>query len=226
MTSAARDAYLACACVLAGGLFFVKLDTAERITASVLHWESIQLDDLLLTSGLAVCATSWFALRRWRDAQRSLRAERESEREKARYVVQLEELSAQLLTAEQTERARIAEHLHDEVGQTLYACRLQLELAQSRAQDRELGQLLAEAYALAGSAMANTRELSAQLSPPILHDLGLSDAIEWLLSRTEQRFGVKTHFAAGPAWRQVQTRLHEPVFASAVSYTHLTLPTM
>jgi signal transduction histidine kinase len=212
--NAARDAVVAAIIVVLGGVLCVYLDTAERISASVLRWESIELDDLLLTSCLAICASTWFAVRRWREARRSLLVERQSELEKAAYVVRLEELSAQLLWAEQAERTRIAELLHDEVGQTLYACRLQLERAQQRTADSELGSLLAEAHTLAGDAMANTRDLSTHLSPPVLHDLGLADAVEWLLQRTEQRFGVKTSFEASAAWQAVHERLHDPVFQS------------
>ena len=211
---ATRDAILAATLVLCGGTLCVMLDTAERLSAPVLRWEFLQLDDLLLTSCLAICASSWFAVRRWHDARRALQAQQASEREKAVYVSKLEALSAQLLQTEQAERARIGELLHDEVGQTLYACRLQLERAQSRTRDPQLTALLTEAYALAGDAMASTRELTARMSPPVLHDLGLGEAVEWLLSRTEQRFGVQTRFVANSAWQRIDKSLHEPVFQS------------
>jgi signal transduction histidine kinase len=211
---AQRDAIMAAAVVLMGGALCVMLDTAERLAAPVLRWEFLQLDDLLLTSCLAICASSWFAVRRWHDARRALLAEQASEREKAEYVTKLEALSAQLLQTEQAERTRIGELLHDEVGQTLYACRLQLERAQNRTRDPQLTALLAEAYSLAGDAMASTRELTARMSPPVLHDLGLAEAVEWLLSRTEQRFGVQTRFVADLAWQRIDQSMHEPVFQS------------
>jgi len=211
---AVRDAVFACISVLIAGVLCVHWDTAERIERGVVRWERIQLDDLLLTAGFAICASGWFALRRWGDARRALAAHRQSEHEKAAYVQKLEELSAQLLATEQAERTRIAELLHDDVGQTLYACRLQLERAQARTDDPQLQGLLSEALELAGSAMAHTRELSAHISPPILHDLGLAEAVEWLLSSTEQRYGVATRFVATEAWSRVHVRLHEPVFQS------------
>ncbi|MET0386810.1 MAG: ATP-binding protein [Polyangiales bacterium] len=213
-TRATRDAIAAAVLVGVGGALCVFLDTAEWLSANVLRWESIQLDDLLLASILAICATTWFALRRWREARRLLDAQAASEREKALYVAKLEELSGELLRSEQTERARIAELLHDDVGQTLYACRLQLEHARSRTADAALQAVLTEAYELAGNAMASTRDLSSQISPPILHDLGLADAVEWLLTRTEQSFGVTAELVGGDAWREVHERLHEPVFQS------------
>jgi signal transduction histidine kinase len=206
-TRAVRDAVLATASVLLGGFVFVQHDAAEQLSPKLLRWEHFQLDDLLLTAALAIAASGWFAMRRWREA-------RASELEKARYVVRLEELSSQLLESEQQQRARFAELLHDEVGQTLFACRLQLERVQQRVGDPQTRRLLDEAHELAGAAMTSTRELTMQISPPILHDLGLTEAIEWLLQRTEQRFGLRARFGPSEAWAQIAPALHEPVFHS------------
>jgi signal transduction histidine kinase len=211
---ATRDAWLAAFVVLIGGLICVRWDTAERLTAGVLRWEWLQLDDLLLTSFIAISALTWFAMRRLAETRRALALHLASEHEKAKYVAKLEELSAQLLQTEQAERARIGELLHDDVGQTLYACRLQLERALARANEPALRELVAEAHTLAGDAMASTRELTTRISPPVLHDLGLAEAIEWLLARTEQRFGVQTHFESTGPWHAIDETLHEPVFHS------------
>jgi signal transduction histidine kinase len=213
-TRATRDASLATLFVLCGTAVCVYTDSAERLTAAVLRWEWLQLDDLLLGSGLAITALMWFATRRWGDTRRALALQVQSEREKARYVAKLEELSAQLLQTEQAERARIGELLHDDVGQTLYACRLQLERALARVDDPALQALLSEAHTLAGDAMLSTRELTTRISPPVLHDLGLPEAIEWLLARTEQRFGVQTRFESDGPWHAIDDRWHEPVFHS------------
>lgn len=206
-TRAVRDAALCVGAVLLGGFVFVQHDAAEQLSPRLLRWEHFQIDDLLLTAALAIAASSWFALRRWREA-------RASELEKARYVARLEELSSQLLESEQQQRARFAELLHDEVGQTLYACRLQLDRAQQRVRDPEARRLLDEAHDLAGAAMTSTRDLTMQISPAILHDLGLPDAIEWLLQRAEQRFGLRARFTPSDAWAQIAPALHEPVFHS------------
>jgi len=211
---ATRDAWFAGIVVLCGGLLCVGTDRAEHITATMLRWEWLQLDDLLLTSFIAISALTWFATRRWNDAHRALALQLASEREKAKYVAKLEELSAQLLQTEQAERARIGELLHDDVGQTLYACRLQLERALCRAHDPTLRALVTEAHTLAGDAMSSTRELTTRISPPVLHDLGLAEAVEWLLARTEERFGVQTRFESAGLWNAIPNSWHEPVFHS------------
>jgi signal transduction histidine kinase len=211
---AVRDAILAGLCVVAGGALFIGLDVAERVERALLRWEALQLDDLLLTSVVAVAALTWFSWRRWRDAVRELQARQASEAEKARYVLRLEELSTELLETEERERARISELLHDEVGQTLYACLLQLERLDQRLQDSPLHALLAEARALAAAAMAHTRELTLDLSPPVLHDLGLSEAIEWLLRRSHERLGVRARFEPSEHWQRIPKAWHAAVFHS------------
>jgi signal transduction histidine kinase len=156
----------------------------------------------------------WFALRRLQDSTRQLRALQRSEAEKARYVDRLEELSAQLLQTEQRERARLAEVLHDSVGQTLYACRLQLDRVGGRIADAETQRLLGEARELASAAMAHTRDLTTDLSPPILHDLGLTEAVEWLLQRLNERFEMGARLLPGEGWERIPQRWHAPVFLS------------
>jgi signal transduction histidine kinase len=214
LSQAARDALVAGLIVLCGGLMCIHWDTAEHLTAGVLRWEWLQLDDLLLTSGIAITSLTWFATRRWAEARRALALHVASEEDNAKYVAKLEELSAQLLQTEQAERARIGELLHDDVGQTLYACRLQLERALARVTDPGLRALVSEAHTLAGDAMSSTRELTTRISPPVLHDLGLPEAIEWLLARTEQRFGVQTKFVSDGPWHAIDEGWHEPVFHS------------
>jgi signal transduction histidine kinase len=211
---ATRDALLAGAVVLLGGCLFLRLDAVESVTSLLLRWEGFQLDDLLLTSGLAVAASTWFALRRLQDAGRQLRALQVSESEKARYVERLEELSTQLLESEQRERTRLAEALHDSVSQTLYACRLQLDRASALAADAETKRAIDEARELTSDAMAHTRELTADLSPPILHDLGLPDALEWLLPQLNARFAIQARLIPGKDWERIPQRLHAPVFHS------------
>ncbi|HEY2735219.1 MAG TPA: histidine kinase, partial [Polyangiales bacterium] len=193
------DVLLALGLVAISGLLFIGLDMSERLELVLLRWESLQLDDLLLTSIVAVVALTWFALRRWADAVRELRARQASEADKTRYLARLEELSAELVETEGRERARIAELLHDDVGQTLYACLLQLErLDQRLGADAASRELLDGARELAAAAMTHTRELTVDLSPPLLHDLGLAEAIEWLLRRNQVRIGLSARFEPSP----------------------------
>jgi signal transduction histidine kinase len=210
----ALDLIIALGVVCAGGLLFVTNDAVERLSPAALRWEAAEVDDVLLTLALAVAAAGWFAFRRWRDSVSQLAALREHARERAFYLGRLEELSSQLLQAEQRERDRLAEVLHDEIGQTLYGCQLKLDLLAGSLREPEAQALLAQAAELSASAMAHARDLSFQLSPPALHDLGLAEAIEALLPRLERRYGLSVRLAAGPAWERIPERFRAPVYHS------------
>jgi PAS domain S-box-containing protein len=110
-------------------------------------------------------------------------------------------LAADLVIAVQRERHRISHILHDDLQQRIYAIQMQLtflrnelnkvnEAAQNEALDieKQLNEVL-----------EITRNLSIDLSPPILQDEGLTQAISWLASQMRQRYGLPIEVQAdGP----------------------------
>jgi signal transduction histidine kinase len=210
---AARDALLAVGVTAVGGLLFTAFDVAERGAPAVNRGEVYELDDLLLTLALALVAALWFAFRRSSESRSQLHALRLSERQRAEYLQRLEDLSNELLLSEAQARQKLAATLHDRVGQPLYAARLRIELA-AASTGCAVDEALSEAHALVTEAMAVSKDLSVELSPPILHDLGLREAVRWLLQRLQARYGFEGRFEDGPDWDTVPQHLHEALFAS------------
>ena len=99
------------------------------------------------------------------------------------YQDRLKALTSQLTLAEENERRRIAENLHDEVSQALAMTRLQLAAA-SRGTKCDDPKLKGELEEISGSllqAIRDTRQLIFELSSPAMHELGLGPAIsEWV----------------------------------------------
>jgi len=91
---------------------------------------------------------------------------------------------------------------------------LKLELLAGGLGDPASRRLLDEASALTAAAMTHARDLSMELSPPALHDLGIADAIETLLSRLERRYTVPMRFAPNVAWQRIPREFVGPVFHS------------
>jgi signal transduction histidine kinase len=211
---AIRDAVGAAVVIASGGALFVAFDVVERIAPPIRRWEAAQLDDLLLTLALAVVVLAWFAIRRWRESVRQLAALRQAEAENLAHLRRLEALSSQLLDTEERERLRLSEALHDGVGQTLFACQLQLAPLAQHMTDPRGQQQLGEAQQLVAAALKHARDLTVDLSPPILHDLGLAEAIVWWLQRVESRYGVRARLAPGEAWSEVPALWHAAVFHS------------
>lgn len=92
-------------------------------------------------------------------------------------------LSSQLLTAQEKERRRLSNELHDELGQSLVVFKLRLRSIYERlgTDQVELKAKIDELMDYAGEVSENVRRLSRDLSPSILKDLGLEAAIRWLV---------------------------------------------
>jgi len=106
------------------------------------------------------------------------------------YQQQLRAMASELFLAEQTERHRIADGLHDRTLQTLAAIQLTLGAMQSAKEDTPQEVLLEEARGLTEKVIEETRSLVFELSPPVLYDLGLKTALEWLADRLKEREGA------------------------------------
>jgi signal transduction histidine kinase len=139
---------------------------------------------LLGSVGIALLATIYAG-----GLERRLQRQRERDVQLTR---ELQDLSAKLITAQEEERRRIARELHDEVGQVLTAVKVELSLVQRKLDAAGSGPpLLAEAQAIADSALATVRDLSHLLHPSLLDDLGLAAALEWYLRGFARRQDVR-----------------------------------
>ncbi len=122
-----------------------------------------------------------------RQAERALRkANEDLERkveertsELARRAEQLRWLASELTLAEQRERRRLAEVLHDDLQQLMVAAKLQLTPLR-RTSDEKVKEAALQAEELIDDSIQRSRSLSGELSPPILYRGGLLPALEWL----------------------------------------------
>ena len=96
----------------------------------------------------------------------------------------LQSLSHQLLTIQENERRRLAQELHDEIGQAMTAVKISLQtLQRSPPASTALPASLNKAVEITARCLEQTRSLSLNLRPPMLDDLGLGVALHWLVSR-------------------------------------------
>lgn len=103
----------------------------------------------------------------------------------------LRRLSASIVEGREAERRRIARELHDELGQSLSALKLELSacvddalLERHRASVRSMLQRLDEI-------MAAVRRIAVDLRPQMLDDLGLGAAVEWLVQDFARHTGLR-----------------------------------
>ncbi|MHA6896435.1 PAS domain-containing sensor histidine kinase [Ralstonia pseudosolanacearum] len=107
---------------------------------------------------------------------------------------ELQHLSDSILASREEERHRIARELHDDLGQRLSALKMDLSLLAADLQAGEGGgALTAQMEAMQrviDETIAAVRQISADLRPPLLDELGLVPAIEWIAKNFRQRFGL------------------------------------
>lgn len=124
-------------------------------------------------------------------------------------------LASMLTMAEQEERRRISQVLHDDLQQQLYAIQLKLHAARD--------DLASEAYAPAlqnsteadhwlRQAIETARRLTVDLSPPILQSEGLADALLWLVAQMKEMHGLDVELEAAHPFRMLDDDMRVLLF--------------
>ncbi|NVO07371.1 MAG: response regulator [Rhodoferax sp.] len=106
---------------------------------------------------------------------------------------QLKALSRHVLEVQELERRRVAIELHDELGQSLTAIKINLQLSQ-RLKDQPLADLNQESIRIVEDALQQVRRLATTLRPSMLDDLGLAPALKWIAEQSAARGGFAVNF--------------------------------
>lgn len=132
-----------------------------------------------------------------------------------------------LLAAQETDRRRIARDLHDVVGGALTAVKLTLEAAARRPDVRSTRTSIRESVNVLDQAIQAVRELSLDLRPSILDDLGLVPAVRWCLFREARRSGCQASLLAAPSLPRLDPEFESACFrviqealANAATHAH------
>ena len=104
-------------------------------------------------------------------------------------TLQLRRLAGELTTTEQRERKQLSKVLHDGLQQYLVAAKMQLS-AISEHSDMSVRQTIKTVDDLLGESVQVSRSLAAELSPPILHEGGISAGLEWLSQFMANKHGL------------------------------------
>jgi two-component system sensor histidine kinase UhpB len=100
------------------------------------------------------------------------------------------EATGRVLAAQEAERLRIAQELHDQVGQELTAVLLGLSRVQAQAPPA-LGEHLTAVQDVARASLEDVRRIAVELRPEALDDLGLESALAVLAERLSERLGLQ-----------------------------------
>lgn len=100
-------------------------------------------------------------------------------------------LAQALVTAEQEERHRIAQILHDDLQQLLFGLGITLSLLRSPRSEEEARDLHDQATEVIDEATELTRLLSMEMSPPVLASPHLDEILTWVATQKKKRYGLE-----------------------------------
>jgi signal transduction histidine kinase len=123
----------------------------------------------------------------------------------------LQALSRRLVEVQEAERRHIARELHDEVGQVLTGLNLLLGMS-PRATADTVETRLGEARALVEELIEKVDELSLDLRPAMLDDLGLLPALLWHFERYATQTGVRVSLEHSGMERRFATELETALY--------------
>ncbi len=140
---------------------------------------------------------------------------RRAEEQLVAYQADLRSLASQLTLAEEQERRRLAVHLHDQIGQNLALSHIKLQELRSSLEKIGGDGLMGEVdnlCRLLTQTIEETQSLTSRISPPILYDLGLEAALEWLTERFSHQHGLLTYFESDRQPKPVDENLKVLLF--------------
>lgn len=165
---------------------------------------------LLCVAGLCLAGTGgyWMRTRHLRRRQQELESlveertcelrhreeELEVQVERQRVLTeQVRSLASQLTLAEQKERRRVSQILHDDLQQVLYGIQIRMMFLMQDAASKHslLKEQIESTYNLIAAAIETTRQLTVDLSPLVLNGEGVVEAIQWLNVQMEKVHGLK-----------------------------------
>ena len=126
---------------------------------------------------------------------------------------QLRTLVTELTLAEERERRRLAEVLHDDLQQLLVGARINCELL-SESIDEEEKPVAQTVLSLLNQSIQASRSLTAELSPPALHEGRFSAALEWLAGWMYTNYGLTIKLELEPETAPIGENIASLIFRS------------
>ena len=100
----------------------------------------------------------------------------------------LQKLAVEILEAEERERQRISELLHDDLQQLLASARIQLQVVSKKLPSQPVLSMVEQ---LLNESIEKSRRLSHELSPAVLQHSSLAEGLAWLARQMDKQFGLK-----------------------------------
>lgn len=120
--------------------------------------------------------------------------------------------ATQIINAQEEERKRVARELHDETSQVLTSLLISLAVLEESITSEEARKRIAETRLLAHQTLRAIRNLSLDLRPSALDDLGLLPALRWYIKEYQQKFSLAVNFQASGLKERLPTEIETVVY--------------
>ena len=191
-----------------------RLEKEGRIRGFETKWRKRDKTSIFVRENAKAVRTADGALLYYEGTVEDITEQKKAEEKIKSYQKQLRSLASDLSLAEERERRRIATMLHDHIGQILAISKIKLgAIVQSTGNDESIRQLK-EIRDHIEQAIQYTRSLTFELSPPILYDLGLESALEWLAEQTREHQRINCIFEADAYPKPVSDEIRIVLFSA------------
>jgi signal transduction histidine kinase len=132
----------------------------------------------------------------------------------ANYQKQLRQLASELSLIEARERRAIASDLHDHIGQALAFIKINISQLRGNAIFCGFDDKMEEIITLLDGTIQYTRNLTFEISPPVLYELGLEAAIKWLADQFKKKHGLNVKVRVPGGLKQLDEEIQVTLFKS------------
>jgi len=123
----------------------------------------------------------------------------------------LRAISAEIVMADERSRQHFAADLHDTVIQTIGAAKLRSQLIQDDIPEKS-SRIFQELQSFISQSITQARFIMAEMSPPVLNELGFIPAMEWLTEQIANQHGINIEFNAADGFTPLQHEIQVLLF--------------
>jgi signal transduction histidine kinase len=162
--------------------------------SDAMHIMAVQLDGCIRYFEARVVRIKWNGLPAFQFSIRDVSEHKANEERLKSYGERLESLSHQLIVTQEKERRKIAMELHDEAGQAIANARLQLHSMMQRPGAGTFENEISELSSLLEYYADKVRNISLDLRPSMLDDLGIVPALDWYVEKMNTKSAISVQF--------------------------------
>jgi PAS domain S-box-containing protein len=143
---------------------------------------------------------------------RDITDRKKTEQELANRQNTINTMAMELSVAEERERCRIAEQLHDQIAPKLFLTKMKVHSLIDRLPPGDYGPAMDAVDALIDLGVEDIRSLTFQLRPPILADVGLEAALRWLGEEFNENYGLQVQIEDDKKVKPLKYELRSAIF--------------